>query len=292
MSGPACTQAGYLKVMALTDQGASLAEIVAATGVSKRTIARMRNGEWEPPRGPSMPLLGRSPLTGVIEEHMDSGWTLDDLTVLARDNDPFRQDTDEGHKLGRWLRDTLEAMGIEVGEGGRKFHNRGLHYMLIGQVKPDGSVYRNTERSGSGCATGRARRPGGSGTSRSPRSPTSATPSRILALAAIWICPLAKRNCRRRPTRLRNVTACGAVPLLIRRSGRPAPHGFSPRGLRRLAVLRRPWATPVDVHPVAQGPRVDPQVPGHLRGRLLGLPDQSDRQSGSAHLGAARIVRS
>ena len=39
MTGPACTEAGYLKVMALTDQGASLAEIVAATGVSKRTIA-------------------------------------------------------------------------------------------------------------------------------------------------------------------------------------------------------------------------------------------------------------
>ena len=42
---------------------------------------------------------------------------------------------------------------------------------------------------------------------------------RILALAAIWICPLVIRNCRRRPTRSRNVTACGAVPLLIRRYG-------------------------------------------------------------------------
>jgi hypothetical protein len=31
----------------------------------------------------------------------------------------------------------------------------------------------------------------------------------------------------------------------IRRPGRLAPHGFSPRGLRRLAVLGRPWATPV-----------------------------------------------
>jgi hypothetical protein len=57
MSQRACTENDYLKVMALTDQGASLAEIVAATGVSRRTITRMRNGQWEPPRGPSMPLL-------------------------------------------------------------------------------------------------------------------------------------------------------------------------------------------------------------------------------------------
>jgi len=146
MSGPACTEADHLRVMALTDQGASLAEIVAATGISKRTIARMRNGQWSPPAGRSMPLLGASPLTGVIREHMDQGWSLDELTVLARDNDPFRQDRDEGHKLGRWLRGTLEGMGFEVGEGGRVVHNRGLHYLLIGQRKPDGRVYENDEK--------------------------------------------------------------------------------------------------------------------------------------------------
>ena len=94
-----------------------------------------------------MPLVGRSPLTGVIMEHIDDGWSLNELTVLARDNDPFRQDRSEGHKLGQWLRDTLEGeLGFEVGEGGRQVHNRGLHYLLIGQVKPDGSVYANTER--------------------------------------------------------------------------------------------------------------------------------------------------
>jgi len=43
---------------------------------------------------------------------------------------------------------------------------------------------------------------------------------RILALAAIWICPMAIRNCRRRPTRSRNVMACGAVPLPIRYGGK------------------------------------------------------------------------
>ena len=36
-------------------------------------------------------------------------------------------------------------MGFEIGEGGRKIHNRGLHYMLLGQVKPNGREYENTE---------------------------------------------------------------------------------------------------------------------------------------------------
>jgi hypothetical protein len=142
----AYTEDDYRRVVDLTDEGASLAEIVAMTGISKRTVARMRNGQWSPPAGPSMPLLGRSPLTGVIEDYMDRGATLDELTVLARDNDPFRQDRDEGHKLGRWLRATLEDMGFAVGEDGRKIHNRGLHYLLIGQRKPDGQVYENNER--------------------------------------------------------------------------------------------------------------------------------------------------
>jgi hypothetical protein len=38
-----------------------------------------------------------------------------------------------------------------------------------------------------------------------------------------------------------------------------------------------PAAAPVGVHPVPQGPLVDPQVPGHLRDRLARLPDQPHR---------------
>ena len=145
MSGPKYTPADYEKVMAMPAERYSLRDVWLATGVSMSTVKRMRHGQWEPPE-PSMPLLGRSPLTGVIEEHMEDGWTLDELTVLARDNDPFRQDRAEGHKLGRWLRGTLEAMGLQVGEGGRTIHNRGLHYLLIGQVKPDGTRYANDEK--------------------------------------------------------------------------------------------------------------------------------------------------
>ena len=45
MSQRACTENDYRNVMALTDQGLTSAEIMAATGVSKRTIARMRKGK-------------------------------------------------------------------------------------------------------------------------------------------------------------------------------------------------------------------------------------------------------
>jgi hypothetical protein len=103
------------KVMALDAQGLANAEIAAKTGVSKRTVTRMRAGQWKPSSGPSMPLLGRSPLTGVIEEHMEAGYTLDELTVLARDNDPFRQDRDEGHKLGRWPAEEDHLVPLELG---------------------------------------------------------------------------------------------------------------------------------------------------------------------------------
>lgn len=145
MSKRIYTEDDYLKVVALADQGMKNAEITELTGVSVRTIIRMRNGQWKPPRTAFDSLLGRSPLTDVITEYVEDGWSLADLTVLAHGNDPFRQDTVTGHKIGQWLRDTLEGMGFEIGEGGRKFHNRGLHYLLIGQVKPNGAVYQNNE---------------------------------------------------------------------------------------------------------------------------------------------------
>ena len=145
MSGPKYTGADLAKVLALPEAQYSLKDVERLTGVTASTAGRMRRGEWQPPSGPSMPLLGRSPLTRVVEEHMDDGWSLDELTVLARGNDPFRQDTAEGHRNARWLVDTLDGMGFEIGEGGRKIHNRGLHYMLLGQVKPNGREYENTE---------------------------------------------------------------------------------------------------------------------------------------------------
>jgi hypothetical protein len=64
-----------------------------------------------------------------------------DLTVLAPQNDPFRVDTPAGHRDGAWLADTARELGL----GDRRIHLRGLHYMVLGRTKPDGTAYTNTE---------------------------------------------------------------------------------------------------------------------------------------------------
>ncbi len=69
-----------------------------------------------------------------------AGGSLKSLTVLAPQNDPFRVDTDAGHRDGAWLADTLGRLGST----GQR-HLRGLHYILIGQPKPNGQPYTNTE---------------------------------------------------------------------------------------------------------------------------------------------------
>jgi hypothetical protein len=83
-----------------------------------------------------------SPLRQQLDEVVDeSGFALKDLTVLANQNDPFRVDTPARHRDGEWLAITAQELGL----GERKIHLRGLHYMLIGRPKPDGTPYTNTE---------------------------------------------------------------------------------------------------------------------------------------------------
>lgn len=81
-------------------------------------------------------------MTGSLRAALDnSGGSLKSLTVLAPQNDPFRVDTPSGHRDGRWLRDTLDGLGVTG-----KRHLRGLHYILIGQPKPNGLPYNNTDQ--------------------------------------------------------------------------------------------------------------------------------------------------
>jgi hypothetical protein len=42
------------------------------------------------------------------------------------------RDTPANHRDGQWLATTLEKLGIT------KLHNRGIHYAVIGQIKPNG----------------------------------------------------------------------------------------------------------------------------------------------------------
>jgi hypothetical protein len=67
------------------------------------------------------------------------GGSLSQWTVLSDPVDPFRQDIPSGHRDGQWLG---EALGRKLGPDAR-IHNRGLHYILLGEIKPNGEKYVN-----------------------------------------------------------------------------------------------------------------------------------------------------
>ena len=88
-------------------------------------------------------MTGNGALRSALEAAMaENGCTMSDLTVLDKANDPFRVDTPARHRDGEWLATTAADLGL----GDRTIHLRGLHYMVIGRAKPDGTPYANTEK--------------------------------------------------------------------------------------------------------------------------------------------------
>ncbi len=86
--------------------------------------------------------VSASPLRAALDRVIaERGGSLKDLTVLGPQRDPFRLDTPANHRLGRWLAETMRALGL----ADRRIHPRGLHYVLIGRPKPDGSPYANSD---------------------------------------------------------------------------------------------------------------------------------------------------
>ena len=83
-------------------------------------------------------------LRAVIEQAKeDSGLSMDKLTVLAPQHDPFRKDTPAGHRDAQWF-----ASLVVKHYGEKVFHLRGLHYRLVstpGLTWPDGKLYANTD---------------------------------------------------------------------------------------------------------------------------------------------------
>ena len=66
-------------------------------------------------------------LRAILEDACETEeCSLRDLTVLAAQNDPFRQDTPANHRDGEWLAIQAEQLGL----GDRVIHLRGLHYMM------------------------------------------------------------------------------------------------------------------------------------------------------------------
>lgn len=75
-------------------------------------------------------------------EAQANGVPLKALTVLSSQRDPFRQDTPAGHRDAQWLADRVADL---LGDN-QKIHLRGLHYVLLGQTKPDGTIYQSSEK--------------------------------------------------------------------------------------------------------------------------------------------------
>jgi len=71
---------------------------------------------------------GFGALRSVLEKACSkTGVRLDDLTVLSTRVDPYRLDTDAGHRDGRWIAEQLDRLVAP----GKKIHWRGLHYLLV-----------------------------------------------------------------------------------------------------------------------------------------------------------------
>jgi hypothetical protein len=83
-------------------------------------------------------------LQNVLESAcFEVGCSRETLTVLAIQNDPYRQDTPLNHLTGKWVVKQFE----KAFRPGQRVHLRAFHYALVqaGDVrKPDRTVYRNT----------------------------------------------------------------------------------------------------------------------------------------------------
>jgi hypothetical protein len=83
-------------------------------------------------------------LRTVLEEAcQERKLTLNDLTVLSRQVDPYRRDTPSDHRDGKWVAEQLNALfGSD-----RRTHWRGLYYAIVaaGNIrKPDGEPFIGT----------------------------------------------------------------------------------------------------------------------------------------------------
>ena len=92
---------------------------------------------------------GACPSKGVLRNVIeaacdDEGVNLQKLTVLYRDLDPYRKDTEAGHRDGRWVGEQLQRFFGST----KETHWRGLYYAIImAKVKvkkPDGTNFTSS----------------------------------------------------------------------------------------------------------------------------------------------------
>jgi hypothetical protein len=69
--------------------------------------------------------------------------TLSDNTVMSAVTDPYRMDTPGNHRDSAWLAETMNRLGLI--NPAKLIHNRGIHYAIFGQPKPDGTPYTTND---------------------------------------------------------------------------------------------------------------------------------------------------
>jgi hypothetical protein len=89
---------------------------------------------------------GKGALRRVLDSAVEeTGFALKDFTVLAIQHDPYRLDTDAGHRNAAWFAEMVEDLIAPDGT----VHLRGLHYRIAarsGILRPDnGLLYTNND---------------------------------------------------------------------------------------------------------------------------------------------------
>ena len=111
------------------------------------------------------------------------GASITRLPVLFFTADPYRRDTTDGHRDGRWFADQVALL-----PAGRKIHLRGLFYRIVtaGDVRrPDGSPLSTMRIAGNGYRTRPPRRRDGSAMFRSSGLLTTEMKHRASSLTPI-----------------------------------------------------------------------------------------------------------
>jgi hypothetical protein len=73
----------------------------------------------------------------------EGGLSMRALSVLSKARDPYRLDTEAGHRAGQWLAEQVARLGVRT-----PIHLRGLFYVLVAAAdvkKPGGEPFTNTD---------------------------------------------------------------------------------------------------------------------------------------------------
>jgi hypothetical protein len=110
--------------------------------ISEERRERRADPEWQDGRRRTGEVVG--PLRRRIDmEALENRASLDDLTVMAPFNDPYRLDTTVGHRTAAWFKEHLDLAGVG------RIHLRGFHYRLVARgdiTMPNGKPYINDNK--------------------------------------------------------------------------------------------------------------------------------------------------